>query len=96
MRTTFILALAAVIVATPALAQLAPGSAGNGGRAAQSKPATGPMAGSASVQTHLQALHYKNVQDLRRGPDGQWVGRATQGNVPKMVTIAPDGTVTAR
>ena len=37
MRTTFILTLAAVIVATPALAQLAPGSAGNGGRAAQSK-----------------------------------------------------------
>jgi hypothetical protein len=96
MRTTTILALAAVIVATPALAQHAPGSAGNGGRSAQSKPATGPMAGSASVQTHLQALHYKNVQDLRRGLDGQWVGNATQGNVPKMVTIAPDGTVTAR
>jgi hypothetical protein len=62
----------------------------------RANPRLAPLAGSASVQAHLQALHYKNVQDLRRGPDGQWVGKATQGNVPKMVTIAPDGTVTAR
>jgi len=52
--------------------------------------------GTAGVKTHLQALHYKDVNDLRRGPDGQWVAKAKQGNVPKMVTIAPDGTVTAR
>jgi hypothetical protein len=96
MRITFIFALAGVIIAMPGLPQHAPGSAGNGGRSAQSKPVTGPMAGSASMQTHLQALHYKNIQELRRGPDGQWVGNATQGNVPKMVTIAPDGTITAR
>lgn len=64
--------------------------------AAQTKSAPASMAGSAGVKTHLQALHYKNVHDLRRGPDGQWVGKATQGNVPKMVTIAPDGTVIAR
>ena len=50
----------------------------------------------AGVRTHLQTLHYKNIRDLRRGPDGQWTGKATRGNVPKTVTIAPDGTVTAR
>jgi hypothetical protein len=63
---------------------------------AQSKSAPPGMMGTAGIKTHLQALHYKDVGDLRRGPDGQWVGNATQGNVPKMVTIAPDGTVTAR
>ena len=67
-----------------------------GGAAAQVKSAPPNLAGTASVKTHLQALHYKDVNDLRRGPDGQWVAKATQGNVPKMVTIAPDGTVTAR
>jgi hypothetical protein len=36
------------------------------------------------------------VHDLRRGPDGQWVGKATQGNIEKSVTVAPDGTVIAR
>ena len=63
---------------------------------AQTKSAPNSMAGSASVKTHLEALHYKGVHDLRRGYDGQWTGKATQGNVPKTVTIAPDGTVTAR
>jgi hypothetical protein len=64
---------------------------------AQTKPAPlVNLSGSAGVKTHLQALHYKDVQDLRRGYDGQWTGKATQGNVPKTVTIAPDGTVTAR
>jgi hypothetical protein len=66
------------------------------GAAAQGKSASPSLAGTASVKTHLEALHYKDVHDLRRGPDGQWVGQATQGNVPKMVTIAPDGTVIAR
>ena len=65
-----------------------------GTAAAQSKPPNPPTASGA--QMRLQPLHYKDVHDLRRGPDGQWVGKATQGNVPKMVTIAPDGTVTAR
>ena len=67
-----------------------------GGAAAQVKSAPPNLAGTASVKTHLQALHYKDVHELRRGPDGQWVAKATQGNVPKMVTIAPDGTVIAR
>ena len=67
-----------------------------GAAEAQSKSAPGGMMGTAGVKTHLEALHYKDVRDLRRGPDGQWVGNATQGNVPKMVAIAPDGTVIAR
>ena len=67
-----------------------------GAAAAQVKSAPPNLTGTASVKTHLQALHYKDVQDLRRGYDGQWTGTATQGNVPKTVTIAPDGTVTAR
>jgi hypothetical protein len=54
------------------------------------------MTGSAGVRTHLEALHYKNVRDLRRGPDGQWVGKATQGKVEKSVTITPQGGVIAR
>jgi hypothetical protein len=67
-----------------------------GGAVAQTRSAPASMAGSASVKTHLEALHYKGVHDLRRGYDGQWTSKATQGNVPKTVTIAPDGTVTAR
>jgi hypothetical protein len=79
------------------LALVVVGFAGAAGAAdAQSKSAPAGMMGTAGVKTHLEALHYKDVHDLRRGPDGQWVGNATQGNVPKMVTIAPDGTVTAR
>ena len=64
--------------------------------AAQSKPYTPPSPGAASVRTQLQALHYGDVQDLRRGPDGQWTGRATQNGVEKQVTISPNGGVTAR
>ena len=76
------------------LVLVAVGFAGAAG--AQTKSAPGGMMGTAGVKTHLQALHYKDVHDLRRGYDGQWNAKATQGNVPKMVTIAPDGTVTAR
>jgi hypothetical protein len=54
------------------------------------------MGNAASVRTHLEALHYQGIQDARRGPEGQWTATARQGNVPKMVTIGPDGTVTAR
>jgi len=67
-----------------------------GAAAAQSKPATTPSPGSASVKTQLQALHYGNVRDMRRGPDGQWTGTATQNGVEKQVTVSPKGVVTAR
>jgi hypothetical protein len=67
-----------------------------GTAAAQTKPATTPSPGSASVKTQLQTLHYGNVRDLRRGPDGQWTGRATQNGVEKQVTVSPKGVVTAR
>jgi len=63
---------------------------------AQSKSAPGGMMGTAGVKTHLEALHYKDVHDLRRGPDGQWIAKATQGNVEKSVTVSPKGDVTAR
>jgi hypothetical protein len=63
---------------------------------AQSKSTPPSMGNTASVRTHLEALHYQGIQDLRRGPDGQWTGIARQGTVPKTITIAPDGTVTAR
>lgn len=68
-----------------------------GAAAAQTKPPPASGAtGSAGVKTQLQALHYKNVHDLRRGYDGQWTGKATQNGVEKQVTISPKGTVTAR
>jgi hypothetical protein len=64
--------------------------------AAQTRPATTPSPGSASVRTQLQTLHYGSVRDLRRGPDGQWTGKATQNGVEKQVTVSPKGVVTAR
>jgi hypothetical protein len=76
------------------LVLVAVGFAGAAG--AQTKSAPGGMMGTAGVKTHLQALHYKDVHDLRRGPDGQWVAKATQGNVKKSVTVSPQGDVTAR
>jgi hypothetical protein len=66
------------------------------GASAQTKPATTPAPGSASVKTQLHSLHYKNVRDLRRGPDGQWTGKATRNGIEKQVTISPKGVVTAR
>ena len=67
-----------------------------GAAGAQTRSAPASTAGTAGVTTRLQALHYKDVHDLRRGPDGQWVGTARQGNVEKTVTISRNGTVTAR
>jgi hypothetical protein len=73
--------------------------AATGSASAQTKPETAPpasTAGTAGVKQHLQSLHYKNVRDLRRGPDGQWTGKAVRNGVDKTVTISPKGTVTAR
>jgi hypothetical protein len=60
----------------------------------KSNPATSP--GSADTRVRLQALGYKDVHDLRRGPDGQWTAKATRDNVAKSVTASPDGSVIAR
>ena len=76
------------------LALVAIGFAGAAG--AQSKSAPAGMMGTAGVKTHFEALHYKDVHDLRRGPDGQWIAKATQGNVEKSVTVSPQGDVIAR
>ena len=63
---------------------------------AQTRPAASPVAGAASARTHLEALHFKDVRDLRRDYTGQWVATARQGGVPRQVTVAPDGRVSAR
>ncbi len=68
-----------------------------GAAAAQTPPLPpASTAGTAGVKQHLQSLHYGNVQNLRRGPDGQWTGKATQNGVQKNVTVSPSGTVRAR
>jgi hypothetical protein len=52
--------------------------------------------GSATVQSHMQSLGYKDIHDLRQGVDGQWTGKATQNGVEHTVTVQPNGTTTAR
>jgi hypothetical protein len=53
-------------------------------------------AGSAGVAARLQSLGYKDIHDLRRGPNGQWTGKAERNGVPSTVTVQPQGTVIAR
>ena len=67
-----------------------------GSVAAQTKanPANAP--GAADTKVRLKTLGYKDVHDLRRGPDGEWTAKATRGNVEKSVTSSPNGTVIAR
>lgn len=67
---------------------------GSGTAIAQTPPAS--TAGTAGAKQRLQSLHYGNVQGLRRGPDGQWTGKATRNGIEKNVTVSPSGTVTAR
>lgn len=55
-----------------------------------------PLAGSAGVKQQLQSLHYRNVRGLRRGPDGQWTGKATRNGVERQVTVSPNGGVIGR
>jgi hypothetical protein len=66
-----------------------------GPSAAQTKPSPNAP-GAADTKVRLRTLGYKNVHDLRRGPDGQWVGKATRGNIEKFVTVSPRGNVVAR
>jgi hypothetical protein len=53
-------------------------------------------AGSAGVAARLQSLGYKDIHDLRRGPNGQWTGKVERNGVPSTVTMQPQGSVIAR
>ena len=53
-------------------------------------------AGAAGVSSRLQTQGYKDVHDLRRMPDGKWVGEATRNGHPVTVTSDPAGTTIAR
>ena len=73
----------------------AAGSAG-----AQTRPSTGAnqtnAGGAATVISHMQSQGYKDIHELRQGPDGQWIGKATQNGVNRTVTVQPNGATTAR
>lgn len=60
--------------------------------AAPNRPAATP----ALVAEHLKALGYRDIHDLRRGPEGQWTGKATRNGVDYTVTSRPDGSSIAR
>jgi hypothetical protein len=68
--------------------------------AAQTGPATPPSqtnaGGSATVQSHMKSLGYKDIHELHQGPDGQWIGKATQNGADRTVTVQPNGITTAR
>jgi hypothetical protein len=53
-------------------------------------------AGAVGVSSRLQAQGYKDVHDLRRMPDGKWVGTAMRNGHPVTVTSDPAGTTIAR
>jgi hypothetical protein len=78
----FFLALALIVLA--------------GAVSAQTKPNAGATVGAADTKVRLKTLGYKDAHDLRRGPDGQWIGKATRGNIEKSVTVSPRGSVVAR
>jgi hypothetical protein len=74
--------LAMMSVALPAVAQTPPPQTNAGG--------------AATVQSHMKSLGYKDIHDLRQGPDGQWIGKATQNGAEHTVTVQPNGSTTAR
>jgi hypothetical protein len=53
-------------------------------------------AGAAGVTSRLQSQGYKDVRNLRPGPDGKWVGQATRNGMPVTVTSDRAGTTIAR
>ena len=53
-------------------------------------------AGTAGVTSRLQSQGYKDIRNLRPGPDGKWVGQATRNGVPVTVTSDRAGTTIAR
>lgn len=54
------------------------------------------VAGPAGVTSRLQSQGYKDVQNLRRMPDGKWVGTAMRNRHPVTVTSDQSGTTIAR
>jgi hypothetical protein len=80
--TRFFLAVAIVTVSTTAFAQQTRNQAA--------------AAGAAGVTSRLQSQGYKDVQDLRRRPDGKWVGTAMRNGHPVTVTSDQAGTTIAR
>ena len=85
MKSAFLLA-AMAFAAFPVGAQTRPPAAANQTNAG----------GTATVQSHMRSLGYKDIHDLRQGPDGQWIGKATQNGVEHTVTVQPNGETTAR
>jgi uncharacterized protein (DUF2147 family) len=76
-----------------------------GAAVAQTRPSTGTnptganatnAGGAATVKSHMQSQGYKDIHELRQGPDGQWTGKATQNGVGRTVTVQPNGSTTAR
>ena len=57
---------------------------------------TAAPAGASGVTSRLQAQGYKDVQDLRKTPDGKWVGTAMRNGHPVTVTSDQAGTTIAR
>ena len=53
-------------------------------------------AGAAGVTSRLQSQGYKEIHNLRPGPDGKCVGQATRNGVPVTVTSDRAGTTIAR
>jgi hypothetical protein len=53
-------------------------------------------AGAAGVTSRLQSQGYREIRNLRPGPDGKWVGQATRNGVPVTVTSDRAGTTIAR
>jgi hypothetical protein len=82
----FMIIFGMIAAATSAVAQTRPPAAVNPTNAG----------GTATVKSHLQSQGYKDVRDLRQGPDGQWLGKARQNGVDRTVTVQPDGSTTAR
>lgn len=64
--------------------------------AAQTPPSQANAGGTATVQSHMKSLGYRNIHDLRQTPDGQWTGKATQNGIERNVTVQPNGATTAR
>jgi hypothetical protein len=53
-------------------------------------------AGAAGVTSRLQSQGYKEIRNMRPGPDGKWIGQATRNGVPVTVTSDRAGTTIAR